>query len=263
MEQARLVVFKAVASATKASEKDKENNAAPKAPLSRDAPPAFTPQEKPGGGIALMGFKSAQDLSNTPTTDDEPIELRKTRSSALRLNMILTGNSSSKTESKKVTTMMETETESASDKPTMNEPLDKTRKHRSVRWNHPMEAPVKEASKLPVAKRQRVAASSVRLRSVKSFGKAYAVGSRVGNATFAEFGRVSSSNDPMWGRDGKLRFHPTPEGPSLEDQPDLSPSAPSNANASFKAQRPQLTSLHGLTRSKSSLLNNTTNDGEI
>jgi len=240
VEQARLVVFKAVARATKADEKAMAakqgigSSTSISGNSGSDKISPLTPRSQTPSSLNL-GFKSALNLSSTPETQNEPMRLKKARSSALRLNQILHG--SGKSEEKN-------SSQHNADVPMMNEPLSKTRKTRSVRWNHPMEAPSRDTSNFPDAKRQRMIASAAKLRSTKSFGKPYAAGSQPGNATFGEFGRISSS-DPIWGRDGKLRFHPTPD---LHEQQDLSPGAKSNVNASFENQRTRLSSLHGLTR---------------
>eukprot|EP00521_Asterionellopsis_glacialis_P017203 CAMPEP_0195298796 /NCGR_PEP_ID=MMETSP0707-20130614/24244_1 /TAXON_ID=33640 /ORGANISM="Asterionellopsis glacialis, Strain CCMP134" /LENGTH=579 /DNA_ID=CAMNT_0040361019 /DNA_START=76 /DNA_END=1815 /DNA_ORIENTATION=- len=240
VEQARLVVFKAVARATKADEKamGAKQGAGSSTSVSgssgADKISPLTPRSQTPSSLNL-GFKSALNLSSTPESHNEPMRLKKARSSAIRLNQILHG--SGKSEEKQTS-------QHNADVPMMNEPLSKTRKTRSVRWNHPQEVPARDTSNFPDAKRQRMIASAARLRSTKSFGKPYAAGSQPGNATFGEFGRISSS-DPMWGRDGKLRFHPTPD---LHEQQDLSPGAKSNVNASFENQRTRLSSLHGLSR---------------
>ena len=76
-----------------------------------------------------------------------------------------------------------------------------------------MQIPSRDASNFPSAKRQRMAQSSVRLRSTKSFGRPHAEhGSGPRNATFGDFG---SSRHSTWGKDGKLKNHPKPDAGGL------------------------------------------------
>ena len=169
IEQARLVVFKAVARATSITTDH---------PSLPSSPAAITP---------LSGFSTSLSLSTDITT--KSMQLQKARSSALRLNNILHGKSDE------------------ADKDTLS-PLGKTRKNRSVQWNHPVAVPSVDSSNFPSAKRQRMV--QARLRSTKSFGRPHAEhGSGPRNATFGDFGRP---DQVTWGKDGRLKNHPMPGG---------------------------------------------------
>lgn len=183
IEQARLAVFKAVARATSVTP-----------PPDR---PAVSASASPA---ALSGFSasintSSGDLSagSGSSGDSHPsTQVLKARSSALRLSNVLSGKSGE-----------------AADSQMSSSPLNKTRKNRSVRWDHPMQTPSRDASNFPSAKRQRMVQSQARLRSTKSFGRPHADhGSGPRNATFGDFGSAQHT----WGKDGKLKNHPRPGG---------------------------------------------------
>ena len=181
IEQARLAVFKAVARAT-----------------------SITPERHasvpPSAPSALAGFIASVNISSGETTGNpsgdtavgQPsTQMLKARSSALRLSNVLHGRPD--------------ETDSTS-----SSPLGKTRKNRSVRWDHPMQPPSRDTANFPSAKRQRMVQSQARLRSTKSFGRPHADhGSGPRNATFGDFG---SPIYATWGKDGKLKNHPRPGG---------------------------------------------------
>ena len=151
VEQARLVVFKAVARATSVTD-------------GTTIPPASASAEPD----ATSGFRSSLSIADDTPSEPQSAHLLKARSSALRLNNILHGKSDE------------------ADKD-LSTPLSKTRKNRSVKWNSPMEFPSRDVSNIPIPKRQRMLKSQ--LRSTKSFGRPHAeTGSGPRNATFAEFG---------------------------------------------------------------------------
>lgn len=167
-DQARLAVFKTVAGVNTSD-------------LKPGAPPVVQAQPKPP--IAgLTGFSSSLRLSSSAATNSP--QLAKARSSALRLNSVLQGSAGGK-----------------------NDSPAGIRKQRSVQWDHPMELPSIKGSTPPSSKKPRVAQTSTRLKSFKSFGRPHADDTASGprNATFGNFGR-----GPIWGRDGKLANHPTP-----------------------------------------------------
>lgn len=220
VQQARMVVFKAVSKATAAT----------------DAIPGATKGDmniKLDAGSAtsstLSGFSSALNLSSesssVPPGQHQPAHrLQKARSSALRLNSVLQGDAS---------------------KARCPSPLEKSRKSRSIQWDHPMDLPKMKSPVTPLPKRQRVAQTSARLASFKSFGRPHAgdFGSGPRNATFGDFGRK-----PIWGRDGKLANHPTPMQSSDDNSDDLLAPAESesNKNATFDFQRPSIHLSSGL-----------------
>lgn len=154
VEQARLVVFKAVARATSVSDQT-------------TIPSASAPAE----AAALSGFSSSLSIAEDTMNEPQSAHLLKARSSALRLTNILHGKSD----------------EADKDIAT---PLSKTRKNRSVKWNSPMEFPSRDGPNIPTPKRQRMVKSQ--LRSTKSFGRPHAeTGSGPRNATFGEFGSTA------------------------------------------------------------------------
>lgn len=168
-DQARLAVFKTVAGL---SSSDMKASAPPK--------PAQADLKAPITG--LSGFSSSLRLSSAQATNSP--QLAKARSSALRLNSVLQGTSAGK-----------------------NDQPAGIRKQRSVQWDHPMELPSIKGSTPPSSKKPRVAQTSTRLKSFKSFGRPHADDTSAGprNATFANYG-----SKHIWGRDGKLANHPMP-----------------------------------------------------
>jgi hypothetical protein len=222
VQQARMVVFKAVSKATAATDA-----------ITGAADPKGGPRIKldPGSATSstLSGFSSALNLSSgsssVPPGQHQPgHRLQKARSSALRLNSVLQGDTS---------------------KGPGTSPLEKSRKSRSIQWDHPMDLPKMKIPTIPVSKRQRVAQTSARLASFKSFGRPHGgdFGSGPRNATFGDFGRK-----PIWGRDGKLANHPTPMQSSDDNNEDLlSPAeTKNNKNATFDFQRPSIHLSSGL-----------------
>ena len=226
VQQARMVVFKAVAKATAATgalppDVGKKLNLGPGA---QGQAPSTT----------LSGFSSALNLSSSsgqagmsaggsvaPGPHQPNHRLQKARSSALKLNSVLQGGGKGG-----------------------NPSLDKTRKSRSIQWDHPMDLPKMKSPALPTPKRQRVAQTSARLASFKSFGRPHAgdFGSGPRNATFGDFGRK-----PIWGRDGKPANHPSPMQNTDHNPNDLmNPGAPNSKNATFDFQRPSIHLSSGL-----------------
>lgn len=192
VEQARLVVFKAVSQAT--------NVGTPKGTVEPGAPDAPKPMEteKPSESRpdtrALASFSSALSLS-AKAAEDSP-RLAKARHSALKLNSILQGNAPGN--------VGDVQPHS------QPQPTNKFRKNRSVQWDTALD--VKKMNNFPPAKRQRQVQSNSRLRSFKSFGRPHGSDGRreAKNATFGDFGR--SPSGPVWGKNGKLLNHPTPGG---------------------------------------------------
>jgi hypothetical protein len=189
VDQARLIVFKAVANVTKAKLPPSLGIAPPKdvpeeivkgKAFAQNLAPPRTDTSVAGIGAKLSGFKSAMSLTTNPATDKSPT-LQKAQNSALRLNSILLGKSQNSSAQLGL------------------------RKTRSVMWNSPAQLPTIPA---PLAtKKQRMAETAARLTSIKSFGRPHGgdFGSGPRNATFGEYGHVQ-----MWGRDGRLAHHPSP-----------------------------------------------------
>eukprot|EP00428_Durinskia_dybowskii_P082838 CAMPEP_0170441716 /NCGR_PEP_ID=MMETSP0117_2-20130122/47040_1 /TAXON_ID=400756 /ORGANISM="Durinskia baltica, Strain CSIRO CS-38" /LENGTH=520 /DNA_ID=CAMNT_0010702271 /DNA_START=50 /DNA_END=1608 /DNA_ORIENTATION=- len=213
VQQARMVVFKAVAKATSASESGSPID------TKRDFKVETISEDETGVGASttLSGFSNALKLSpdavDSCGTHQPGHRLQKARSSALKLNSVLHGDVG---------------------KPSGSAALDKTRKSRILKVKN---------SAVPSPKRQRVADTTARLRSFKSFGRPHAgdFGSGPRNATFGDFGRK-----PIWGRDGKLANHPTPINPNDQSQNVFSTEARTTRNATFDFQRPPIHLSSGL-----------------
>ena len=174
VEEARIVVLKAVGAATNMSIRD--------LPILAGKNEEEKEQPVPGNTKVLGSFRSALLLSR-PENDQR---LQKARASALRLNLALHG---------KHTKILP---------PSLG-----MRKSRSVsvKWDHPGQTPRLNSTLAPTPKKQsRMDAASL-LNSYKSFGRPHAgdFGSGPRNATFNEYGgRVGTGR---WGRDAA---HPTP-----------------------------------------------------
>jgi hypothetical protein len=228
VEQARLVVFKAVARATSASVR-------PSTPAS---PGSSNDTSKPvvSDQRALSSFSSALKL--TPDALAKSPRLEKARSSALRLNSILQGKTA------------------PSGLPANPSIADKVRKNRSVQFDAALDIH-QSASSIPPHKRQRIVQSQARLRSFKSFGRPHGGqgGAEARNATFGDFGR----GPPVWGRDGKLLNHPTP-GLASSALSSLAeePSQKSIQNATFDLSNPPKTMKRTATALESWLMNTAT-----
>lgn len=184
VDQARLAVFKTVASVNSADMKPAASK-----PVEQ-APNPSAPLTGLSGGFSSSLRLSANQATNSP-------RLAKARSSALKLNSVLQGTTAGKCDN--------------------NAGI---RKQRSVQWDHPMELPsIKGAAATPPSsKKPRVSQTSTRMKSYKSFGRPHADDTASGprNATFGNFGRK-----PIWGRDGKLANHPTPENALERSREDL------------------------------------------
>ncbi|KAG7353954.1 hypothetical protein IV203_003310 [Nitzschia inconspicua] len=219
VQQARMVVFKAVAKATSVSEGmqlegSKVGGADPILPSSQ-----------------LSGFSSALNLSNTgsvqgnQTTGSSTAQgshkpahrLQKAKTSALKLGSVLATPPLSGG----------------------NAVFDKSKKTRSVQWDARMELNKSKNSSIPSPKRQKMA-TTARLTSFKSFGRPHAgdFGSGPKNATFGDFGRK-----PIWGRDGRMANKPSPMMPA-ETTDMLTSQVRQTANATFDFPKLSKPSIH-------------------
>lgn len=182
VEQARMIVLKTVAKATKTPVPTSDVLAASSSPNSS----AQSLSSK-----SLAGFRSALNLTS-PSADsnkneDDSPRLEKAQKSALRLSGVLhhnrtTGHGSSANLG--------------------------IRKTRSVKWDTPFQPPKMGAALSPSPKKPRKAENAARLKSFKSFGRPHAgdFGSGPRNATFAE----GFDQSRYWGRKGRLVHHPEP-----------------------------------------------------
>ena len=176
VDQARMVVLKAVASATDSpapatkAEDRLKNSVSPPLPLDESMPDARAP---------------------APINDSA--RLQKARSSALRLNSGLHGRTLTSSSSNVATSELG------------------MRKVRSVRWDGP---PTPTSALAPTPNPDRLStmqeSAANKLKSFKSFGRPHGgeFGSGPRNATFGEYGRPASAG--LWGRDGRLAAHPMP-----------------------------------------------------
>jgi hypothetical protein len=187
VEQVRMLVLRAVATATKTS-----------MPLSTDAQPVPSATGTSSGGVGggqsqedttqrnLSSFRSMLSLNSKSLAHNEEASLTKAESSALKLNSVLRGDKT----------------------PSLISPLG-LRKNRSVHWDSPAQIPALQPGNAlaPQPKKPRLAQRAAKLASFKSFGRPHAgdFGSGPRNATFGEFSRAQ-----MWGRDGRMAHHPMP-----------------------------------------------------
>lgn len=197
VDQARLVVLKAVATATNTSVRE-----LPTIDEEKEKPAAATPE-------ALGSFRNAMKLSRS---EADP-RLQKARTSALRLNRALHGKRTNVPPSSLG-----------------------MRKVRSVKWNHPGQTPRLNATLAPTPKKQQmVQTAASKLKSFKSFGRPHAgdFGSGPRNATFGEYGGFAGGAG-VWGRDGRLAHHPTPaqEVPAVDSMGNMSGGS-TDQNATF------------------------------
>jgi hypothetical protein len=197
LDQARISVMKAVASATE--------TAVPAMPaISKRAAtnsPATTDLSLEQRGLSSESPKR-QTMGISSTGIDDANRLKKARTSALRLNSVLHGRSlAGRSPGASISHM------------NLSRPSDTTSgaiPHvRSVRFDHPIRAPKlnSELKPTPDPEKIRTAQTANKLKSFKSFGRPHAgdFGTGPRNATFGEFGFAGA-----WGRDGRLAAHPMP-----------------------------------------------------
>lgn len=100
---------------------------------------------------------------------------------------------------------------------------------RSVRFDQMTQAP-KLTSEVALPNKKRMAQTANKLKSFKSFGRPHAgdYGTGPGNATFGEFGTAGA-----WGRDGRLAAHPTPGQASAFDAMNNMSGGSTDKNATF------------------------------
>lgn len=209
VEQARLVVFKVVARATAV---DVDTSYLPSSEVAANST---------NKSVACLN----SSLNLTADRASRSQKLQKAQSSALRLNSILQGQPS-------------TPRLAAHDTEHPLSGVVKTKKNRSVQWEHPLDLPKVDVVNFQNTKRQRMVQSQTRLRSIKSFGRPHAEPGawEPKNATFGDFGRGTGLAAPVWGRDGKLLNHPVPRSElvsSAMNNLDSAASQGSNQNATF------------------------------
>lgn len=221
MQQARMVVFKAVAKATSATDGlplDKALSTDSKVASSQLSGFSNALNLSTGGITASAAGIKAPTQSSVPEGPFKPAHrLQKAKSSALKLgNVLATAPPSGG-----------------------NESFDKSKKTRSVQWDARMDINKSKVNSIPSPKRQKMA-TTARLTSFKSFGRPHAgdFGSGPKNATFGDFGRK-----PIWGRDGRMANKPSPMMPA-ETSDMLTSQVRQTANATFDFQKPTKPSIH-------------------
>lgn len=234
VERTRLLVIKAVASATKTQVPSTTSNSVLSSSVPTAPPTAggaaseekASPNPAAAGATAPNQVATAANLSGfrTALTLSSP-GLQKARTSALRLNSVLHGSSNKdKTSSSSLSSEEDSNNNSGSSLG--------MRKVRSVRWNTPGQIPslATGSALAPAPKKSRRAQTAAKLKSFKSFGRPHGgdFGSGPRNATFGEYGgRVA-----VWGRDGKMAHHPMPMQQAATQQQvlfDAPPTAERNA----------------------------------
>jgi hypothetical protein len=194
VDQARIVVFRAVASITKTPLPVAAAGGAATSGNSSESGSSkvgFASSFSSNNSKGLTAFRSSLALSSAGSSSGESSpEMLKARSSALRLNNVLHG--------KYTATSGED-----SKAPGLGQ-----RRVRSVKWETPSGVPTLSGANDPDPKRARLSQTAAKLKSFKSFGRPHAgdFGSGPRNATFGEYGRPQN----LWGRDGRLAHHPTP-----------------------------------------------------
>ena len=203
VEQARLVVFKAVARATALPSSNVFNS-------KRSTEPA--PLSQFNSSLSLV---QAEQLS---------VSERKAHASAQRLSDLLHG--------RKIEGTQRGAKDDQGNHHQEEHTLGKSRKNRSVTWNSPVEEPKSDSSNLPVAKRRKLMPQEPSMtRSNKSFGRPeLGVFESVRNATFAEFGHMHThSNVPNF-VNGRLQVSNAHHQPSRVAMAGFGEMSQSNAN---------------------------------
>lgn len=226
VQQARMVVFKAVAKATSATDsmqldsKSEHKTDPVSSPLSGFSSALSLSATKSSTSTSTSGFPAGSAGSSIAPGPNQPAHrLSKAKSSALKLGSILETTSSTSTQGG-------------------NASFDRYKKTRSVQWDTSGEfAKAKTAVDLPSPSKRQKMVTTARLTSFKSFGRPHAgdFGSGPKNATFGDFGR-----GPIWGRDGRLANKPTPMNPT-ETRDILTSQTRKTANATFDVfQKPPI-----------------------
>jgi hypothetical protein len=219
IDQARIIVLKAVASATKTPVSNWQPSTKSVAPSSQPSSKCEKIEEEspsPVGSESLSALRSSLNLS--PLDADSSPRLQKAHASALKLNSVLHGNSS------------------ISRPPIASTGL---RKVRSVKWEEPMQAPKLGPSLAPNPKKLRLVETACKLKSFKSFGRPHGgdFGSGPKNATFGAFG--GSGSVGVWGRDGRLAHHPTPMFQTNVQSDQIGITGVADRNATFDLLKPK------------------------
>jgi hypothetical protein len=207
VDQARMIVLKAVSSATETQLPSTASAFAAKMDMKANTDSSI--KVKPSAPTASVDDQSSAGPSvpKRPTTA-ELERLQKARKSAFRLNSVLHG----KTLKGSVSSI--TLGSSGSGGSTSGMQNDQSmRKVTSIRWDNSVQHP-KFTSALTLSPNISIAPGTDRkknkLESYKSFGRPHGgdFGSGPRNATFGEYGRPAFAG--AWGRDGRLAAHPMP-----------------------------------------------------
>jgi hypothetical protein len=200
VDQARFVVTKAVSSVTNIQVATSDDPFKVKDQILKGTDEPRQPANI-DATTALGSIREAVKLPSS-TVEKSPM-LLKARKSALRLNSVLHG-------AKKKTS--------------------------SVTWEKPLQtfgAGFDTLQRYKKIQTPQQAVTASKLKSFKSFGRPHAgdFGSGPQNATFGEFGRPLAG---MWGRDGRLAYHPKPMDISgFGDQMGIMSEGVADKNATF------------------------------
>jgi hypothetical protein len=213
VQQARMVVFKAVAKATAATDSLQLDATSGDARLNPSPLSGFSSALNLSSNTSMSGVGGGHSGTLEPGPHEPAHRLQKAKSSALKLGSVLSVAA-----------------------PPANASFDMSKKTRSVQWDARMEFNKSKLAPIPSPKRQKMGITTARLTSFKSFGRPHAgdFGSGPKNATFGDFGRK-----PIWGRDGKLANHPSPMLPT-ETTDILTSQTRRTANATFDFQKPSI-----------------------
>ena len=228
IDQARMIVLKAVSSATETQ--------LPSSSTPTSIKPSSTTSTKDALTWNNKEIKAPSTVATTGRTDGpkrlttaELERMQKARKSALRLNSVLHGKSLKSSVS---SITLGSGGSAGSTAGMQNDASSGMRKVTSIRWDHTV-----QDSKLTLTPNISIAPDTTRkkhkLESFKSFGRPHGgdFGSGPRNATFGEYGRPAFAG--AWGRDGRLVAHPAPSKNSGVDSMGNLVGGSADLNATF------------------------------
>lgn len=212
VEQARMVVLRTVATATKTEVPIPFNDEGHQPVSNAQEIVSSSSHQASQTGAKLSTFGSALNLTsgNATRSDGNGPRLQKARASALKLTSVLHHSSDA------------------------DNPNAGVRRNRSVKFDGFLQSATPGGNLAPSPKKFKGATVN-KLKSFKSFGRPHAPDGPGGprNATFAEFDRPGGA----WGRDGRMAYHPRP----VQAGSDPFSEAPvPKGNATFDVAKPRL-----------------------
>jgi hypothetical protein len=236
VDQARMVVLKAVASATSTNIPSsspaimKETNNTTDSLIINQSKTVHATPVKRDDSTLQQPTHGRESLKRPSTAEQE--RLQKARKSALRLNSVLHG----RTLKGSVSSITLGSSGSSGNTVGVQQPDPSLHKVTSIRWDTSVQEP-KFSPALRLT--PNVNTSSIadwkknKLESYKSFGRPHGgdFGSGPRNATFGEYGRPAFSG--LWGRDGRLAAHPLPSMNAAVDSNGNLVGGSSDLNATF------------------------------